>query len=340
MKFTIVDTSLVHGEERSKVKLLKSLPIDTTNVSSPSCLSCETDQDISEEWEDEAEEINTSNPLEDVTARGACADSAECVTSILDNGVPADPSIAAVENHEGQSTGAYDDEQSTKKMKYQFSRNAKSGHSKYLAPVTRQQLTASGNEDSRHSRESKLNEENSHFQSNSPDACENMPFQEGPSQNLSSTSSSAQGTCLGGSNEGTLNENCLDAELLPEKPLPLKLIDLNLPHIPPDFGTDEPFAMDMVHNHDNPCANKLSTPSETSEQPEPLKISDGGASIEQPSIMNGRRQSTRNRPLTTKALEALACGFFNTKRKRKRVEALPQNNSMPRSSRRVCEDNF
>lgn len=33
--------------------------------------------------------------------------------------------------------------------------------------------------------------------------------------------------------------------------------------------------------------------------------------------MNARRHSTRNRPLTTKALEALAFGFLSTKQKRK-----------------------
>ena len=35
---------------------------------------------------------------------------------------------------------------------------------------------------------------------------------------------------------------------------------------------------------------------------------------------NGQRQSTRNRPLTKKALEALANGFLDPKKKRKKLE--------------------
>ncbi|KAJ0113741.1 hypothetical protein Patl1_01053 [Pistacia atlantica] len=115
-----------------------------------------------------------------------------------------------------------------------------------------------------------------------------------------------------GSPDRSYEEDCLDREVSPEKPEHHTLIDLNLPQVSSDFGNDEPFT-DMV---------------------EELKLADDRDSRDKQLIMNNRRQSTRNRPLTTKALEALAFGYLSPKRKRKDAEA-PQSKSVSKTSRRV-----
>ncbi|XP_057476860.1 uncharacterized protein LOC130764573 [Actinidia eriantha] len=51
--------------------------------------------------------------------------------------------------------------------------------------------------------------------------------------------------------------------------------------------------------------------------------------------MNSRRHSTRNRPLTARALEALANGFLTTTRRRKNKEACPRQNSNSRPPRQA-----
>lgn len=74
---------------------------------------------------------------------------------------------------------------------------------------------------------------------------------------------------------------------------------------------------------------KSSSLPETVHELKPLNLPGAGASTtEQDSTMNSRRQSTRNRPLTTKALEALQWGFFHTNKKRKDGEA-PENSARP-----------
>ncbi|XP_078446614.1 uncharacterized protein LOC144715557 [Wolffia australiana] len=73
------------------------------------------------------------------------------------------------------------------------------------------------------------------------------------------------------------------------------LIDLNLPEFPPDFDS---------------C--------ETVEK-QPL--------WEEPAEVSARRQSTRNRPLTARALEALASGFLATRRKGKGSGRVPGRGS-------------
>ena len=61
-----MDTSLVHGEDRSKVKELRTLPVDTINTSKLSDLSSEIEQDSSEESQDKDEETNDLSLAEDI----------------------------------------------------------------------------------------------------------------------------------------------------------------------------------------------------------------------------------------------------------------------------------
>lgn len=345
-KFTIVDTSMLLVAEKPKVRELRSLHVQTASLSTLYNLSSENEQDTSKEFEDYAEETNTSNPEEDMIDREAFVNSSYCVTSNVNTGMPntPDPALVAVENHESQitsllnhesqSTSLLNDKCPSKIVKDKFSRKLTSGRLKYLAPIMRQKdLT-----DCKHGESScssgetisvdrKPIQDESHPQSNLPNACEVMEYQVDP-QHFSTASSLGKGS-PSGSNEGSVTMNCLDREGSPEKSQPWTLIDLNFPPVSPDLGTDEPLIKCMMQNNDNSSENKSSSLSETSEQPEPLKLPEVGESMEQqqPTIKS-QRQSTRNRPLTTRAWEALELDFCRTKRKRK-GETL-QNKSISR----------
>ncbi|XVE73276.1 hypothetical protein DITRI_Ditri11bG0104600 [Diplodiscus trichospermus] len=329
MKFTIVDTSLVQGTEHSKIRELRSLPLEVTSLSTPSSISSDSEESTSDDSEDEAEETSTSNAADAMADGGECM-GLDCAKSNSHIFIPhtSDTSLISVENKESHKTKL--DYEEKKVMKYNFSQKVQSGDSKYLASVTKQRgLTDCINGESRCivgniSADRMLNKDSSHCMSNSPDACEDVVFQTG-FQNLSPASSLSKGSS-GEGKEGIVTENCLHGEESPTKMQSHTLIDLNFPQVSMGFETNGPFFKETMQNSDNSGAHISFSQSETIMQPEPMKLPDKGPEVGQHSIMHNRRQSTRNRPLTTKALEALECGFFSPKRKRKAAEA-PQNNT-------------
>ncbi|KAG6396317.1 hypothetical protein SASPL_142465 [Salvia splendens] len=106
-------------------------------------------------------------------------------------------------------------------------------------------------------------------------------------------------------------------------PEPQLLIDLNLPHVPPEI-------------ENNYIAPNL--PNEPDIQPVQLHIlglaapSPVEASSEQQSVANTRRLSTRYRPPTTRALEAVAGGYLSVSRRRKGRDTSSLDAQPPRSS--------
>ncbi|XP_042518424.1 uncharacterized protein LOC122092155 isoform X2 [Macadamia integrifolia] len=406
MKFTIVDTSLVHGEEPSKVRELRSIPVDTTNTSIPTNISREPEGDSSDENVDYPNpahnqgDANTSSPSKVMFDRGSYSDTTNCIKHAMptycqdpSNG-PSDnhgnsyrniekqprktkcpvsqivngpgPSSGPSDNHvntnsntekqpkktrckviqiangPGPSSGPSDNLENTysntekqpRKTRCKVSQRVKPSQSNH-APVTkRRRLTACSHSETSRSRNSfsvapVQKQEEPSLQSNSPFASDNMVSLVRQSlDKVSSTGSSAKGS-PDESSEGILTGNCF-GELHNAKPQSQTLIDLNLPHAPPDFETEEPFTED-VDSLEDPKRSLL--PSEISQQPEDSKALRTNNANQQPTV-NARRQSTRNRPLTTKALEALACGFTNTKRRKRSAEALSREISIPRPSRR------
>ncbi|OMO63759.1 hypothetical protein CCACVL1_22292 [Corchorus capsularis] len=333
IKFTIVDTSLVQGLQRSKVRELRSLPLEFTRLSTPSSISSDSEEDTSDDSENEAEGTSTSNAAEVVAARGACMDLSDCVNSNSNAGIPhtSDSTIVSVENHESLNANLLDDDEEQKVLKHYFSRKVKCSNSKNLSPDTNKQgsRTDCFNEESscsveNVSAERMLTKDNSVCRSNSPDACEDMVFQRG-SQNLSPANSLAKGS-VNGRNEGVVTENCLHGEDSPIKSQSHTLIDLNVPQVSMDLETDEALVMETAQNGDNSGAHLPFFQSEITVQPEPSVVPDQVAEVKEQPIMQNRRQSTRSRPLTTKALEALESGYFSPKRKKRDADA-PQNNS-------------
>ncbi|KAI9123286.1 hypothetical protein K1719_006175 [Acacia pycnantha] len=110
-----------------------------------------------------------------------------------------------------------------------------------------------------------------------------------------------------------------------EKPQKRTMIDLNIPVSPEaevdefcNSKTSETLQNNTREDKDDSCAAMISNPEDNSEQPN----------------TNTRRQSTRNRPLTKKVLEAFAFGYLDRKEKRKGRDYLLDGSS-PRPSRRA-----
>ncbi|GAU11193.1 hypothetical protein TSUD_341830 [Trifolium subterraneum] len=126
------------------------------------------------------------------------------------------------------------------------------------------------------------------------------------------------------SHEGSVTENHQAGEGSAKNSETRMLIDLNFPQVPPDLSLEmEIPSSKAIQLNDDQWAHTLSSSSETTQLNVKPEIPDLNKE-HQPSIVN-RRQSTRNRPLTTKALEALEYGFLNSKRKRKNTESSDNN---------------
>ncbi|KAA8545139.1 hypothetical protein F0562_019972 [Nyssa sinensis] len=322
-KFTVVDTSLARGEHSSKVTELRSLPIETKNTSNVSSLSKEVESNSSEYSVDEPDSADMS--LKGQKRTNFSNNDKEILdNSSSDQKLQINDSEAAkklLENHHNQDTSTSNDKQSMGTIKHQFSRRTKLGHSKFLAPLMkRRRLTACAKAETSRSVENfmvgpELKQVEPNCLLNSPDAFKSVVSLVGPSQEkVPSRGSLAEGILeeessdiFNGSSDGikTSSEKI-------DKPLPRPLIDLNLPQIPSDSENGEFCTMEVDDNQGDPNAN------------------------EQQPLVNPRRQSTRNRPLTTKALEALASGWFlSTKRRRKDTESQMQEKPIQKPSRKT-----
>lgn len=118
-----------------------------------------------------------------------------------------------------------------------------------------------------------------------------------------------------GTRKAVLSTLCKDKETSTEKPKSWPLIDLNQPYPSPGCGTNEPLTDDV---HSSSLDSSLFT--ETKDQFELLNSSNDATGEEQP-VVKGRRQSSRSRELTTKALEAIALDLLGPKKRRKSMNS-------------------
>lgn len=350
MKFTVVDTSLACGEKSSKVRELKSLPVESLETINNSNLTSSrvTGGDSSEDSQDESDSADMSLNGQKNTTNSNHAKAISHSSSLTQRVSTNSPDAAKklVENNQDQNTNTSDDKHLRRNIKHQFSRRTKSGHSNYLAPlIKRRRLTACAKAET--SRAESLSvgplskQEKSHCMLGSSEASKNDVSQEGPSprEKASSISSSDGGSpedetvILGGTSVGMdLSHEKND------KPQTRPLIDLNLPQVQSDSENGERLATNVENSQVASTANGSCCSSDRNilmEDSKALRTSVNAGSAEEQPIMKPQRQSTRNRPLTTKALEALASGFLNTRRKRKGTEVQAEENPILRPSRRA-----
>ncbi|KAJ9131424.1 hypothetical protein P3X46_035084 [Hevea brasiliensis] len=295
-KFTIVDTSLIHAGKSSKVRELRYSPVDIIVTSEITKSSRKKESDSSEDSLD-----------------GHVRDATKMLSREEKNGKKC-----------SHNKDVIDSSGSEQKALNREIRNKFVESLQELSHVIENFSVSLGSK-----------QEGSYFALKSPEGGSNT-FQVNPPQKLSSNISLAEGS-LEENTGGLVGATCFGAETSHGENVKLQtpsLIDLNLPQFSLDCENDEPALMNVESspgaNADHQCF--LSNSDKT--DPGALSASvDDGPAIKQPSL-NPRRQSTRNRPLTTRALEALECGFLSVKRqKTSKVHA--QEISFSSSSHRV-----
>ncbi|MED6173445.1 hypothetical protein PIB30_059495 [Stylosanthes scabra] len=264
----------------------RKLRISSFRTLSMSTISSHSSGSDQGETENQAEQASSSNPVEESSDK--------------------------IESPDCTNNNNYEEREPSKEInKYRFVKNVISDCSKYLRPVKKPKLTT-GN----HGEFSDCTVSTS--------ADKKLDSNESSSQSYHCGESKSVPDMI---NEGSDIENYLvPGEETKTKTKTKMLLDLNLPLIEPELEVEieVPSSMIIQQNNDNQCENAPCFPSEVTQINETEEFSDGHE--EQKPIIVNRRQSTRNRPLTRKALEALECRFVNSKRKRKSLES-SQNNS-------------
>ncbi|KAK9139391.1 hypothetical protein Scep_009072 [Stephania cephalantha] len=344
MKFTIVDTSSTE-EEPLKIRELKTLPAGITiNTSTPSSSSSENDDENSEEEGEldyksmpsiDQRYADSSKSSKDILEKKLCPNTSENVSSLVKKEVQDNGSVIAdVSRH-----ASVVNDKNPRNVK--SGRRIKPGQLNHMAPVTkRRRLTACANSETSIMKNravpSEFKEENSSCHLNSTEANANADlevetYREKVPINCTAKSSS------NGNGERISTRHSLTAEQSEENAEPRTMIDLNLPHLPQDFGSGEPCNTGAATAQVDPSEKGSSLPTETNREQDShvMGTSNSVAGVENQPVAGARRQSTRNRPLTTRALEALECGFFNVKRRRRGAEDMVRDNLTPRASRRA-----
>ncbi|CAB4315635.1 unnamed protein product [Prunus armeniaca] len=326
-RFTVVDTSLVHGGKSSKVRELRCSPAVVTSVSKSTGLLREAEgnsKDLLGKHMPNATDISlndevnnfSSNCRTDTTVIGGTnqmttinnTDTAEKLESQLD-----------------KETRMSDNKQPRKTALHQFKRRAKYSHSNSIGPLKRRRLTACVKAETSCLIKncSEDLESESHDTLNSLDGVELVVSLVGPQQKESSITSlapvkeSSLGTLRGNSSGVHMSHGENEKHQTPESS------NLNLPQDSMDSRNSENFVVvSQETNADSPCLSSSG-----------MKHVDDDALGA--SNMNSRRQSTRNRPPTTRALEALADGFFSVKRRKKGTEVPIKEKPPSRSSRKA-----
>ncbi|WCJ43124.1 hypothetical protein M5689_023886 [Euphorbia peplus] len=297
-KITIVDTSLMHGGNPSKVRQLRFPPgiKDTSEMKissrkrkrpSKSSLDVRVSDDKTKLLN---EEKNICKPNQNKDTTDSC-DSDEPLNQKFLN--------KFVENLQDKHDLSAAN-QSARTIKHQFSRRSKSSSNNLVPIVKKRRLTACSNTDltrviKSFSAGQGSKQEGSCCSLNSPDRCGNS-CEVNPSQK-SSFATSLVGEGVEESSRSMSETPCLGVETFKDEHLKHQTpscIDLKQPQVPPDSEYDE------RAEHPNP---------------EALRASTDVCPVEQ-SDLNPRRQSKRNRPMTTRALEALECGFISMKRQK------------------------
>ncbi|XP_034222829.1 uncharacterized protein LOC117633222 isoform X1 [Prunus dulcis] len=326
-RFTVVDTSLVHGGKSSKVRELRCSPAVVTSVSKSTGLLQEAEgnsKDLLGKHMPDATDISlndevnnfSSNCRTDTTVIGGTnqmatinnTDTAEKLESQLD-----------------KETRMSDNKQPKKTALHQFKRRAKYSHSNSIGPLKRRRLTACVKAETSCLVKncSEDLESESHGTLNSLDGVELVVSLVGPQEKESSITSlapvkeSSLGTLRGNSSGVHMSHGENEKHQTPESS------NLNLPQDSMDSRNSENFVVfSQETNADSPCLSSSG-----------MKHVDDDALGA--SNMNSRRQSTRNRPPTTRALEALADGFFSVKRRKKGTEVPIREKPPSRSSRKA-----
>ncbi|KAM1301187.1 hypothetical protein ACFX2H_012262 [Malus domestica] len=341
VKFTVVDTSL-SNRKTSKVRELRSLPFELDASTSRS----DSDDDNEDASEDSTDKSNSADSLCSQrihVSKSICLGRSEFKISD-DKYFEYDTSewehqasgqgltTVTADLSKNENIDICNDMRRRKATKCQKIQKMVSEKENHVAPVLkrRQQLVDCNLTDTiptrNHFLQGPMLQQDACSSEDHPELREKTPSQVDLSEEkLSSTSTLSRGASPVNNGEGKRGDS-LRVETFHENPQCRTFFDLNMPPSL-DAETDEPFT--MTERQDDQTKQEPDTASHSTQPSECGDIS------ELQSAMNSRRQSTRNRPLTTKVLESFAYGFFDTKQKRKSRDEFPQDNSILRPSKRA-----
>ncbi|XP_010507844.1 PREDICTED: uncharacterized protein LOC104784512 isoform X1 [Camelina sativa] len=305
--FTIVDTSEANGVQGSTLKELRSLPVETGSsiANSPSYLS-ESEDNLSEESENKA-----GTTVKSMASR-------VCGGGSISSGKS---SSVNMENATSRSTVSVSERQQNKR-KGGRPRNPKLPVCKKRSSLADCTLRESGFFGENQSRKKKPLKK---MRPNPLEADRNVLLMGEEHIDKDRTLKPSSTSSVATDSYCRRNE---DREISPERSETREYFDLNVSQISLEREADgtDTVITDVVQNSESSCADQSSVQMDVEMQCKPQVIAD---------LLPGRRQSTRTRPLTTKALEAFAFGYLgNSKKKRKALEE-SRSKSRTKSTKRI-----
>ncbi|XP_052208284.1 uncharacterized protein LOC127812045 isoform X2 [Diospyros lotus] len=340
MKFTVVDTSL--GDRKTcKVRELRSLPLEVSKKTTFESHSEESDRDCSEVSSKDSDSgsadpilfdqdyVNDSNSKKTQSVTGVLPDDKDLKIGSPGCGI-VDPGNGTVENSMDISN-ACDGKQVCSQ------RRVEEDNLDNLAPVRKKQRKLSSctrAADITHalhgsSASPGMEHEEQSCCSETTDSSNRLYATSLPRKRVSTTGS-LKGRPVK-SSRGMLSNTSFNGEVPSNNPQQQTLIDLNLPRVSP--GSEAVFASTMClrDGEDDQTGKKP----ENCTEPKPCADVD---CCEQEQLNNNsRRQGTRNRPPTARALEALASGFLTINRRReKNKQVCTRKSSLSRASQRAA----
>ncbi|KAK7397198.1 hypothetical protein VNO78_18365 [Psophocarpus tetragonolobus] len=370
IKFTVIDTSLVHGGKLSDLREFKSVPVhsaDKVEVNAAGAHKGAKHMKEANHNNDMSRSIYQKLAVTSIHCEGKLLkvrelkylpveeeDASKKITGLLreskgrsDDDSPRvvednmlmyeeknisntdnqDNAKKMIESPQNQKTTVPSDNQLKRTIKHKFSRRGRSGHSNHaVLPTKRRRLTACAKADTSHIIENSsanLGSEEVAF------SIENVEDPVSCGKKGCIIPSLAEKSVEDNSEESILNEACqwksvcCDEDEKCESPLP---ITFNIHQVPWKSENDE---MMTMGKEDGQClkANDecLSTDTQVVVKEPPRTSCDVGSMEQQPS-MNSRRQSTRNRPLSLRALESLANEYLHHGQRRQKRKVIQTQN--------------
>ncbi|XP_062187074.1 uncharacterized protein LOC133890625 [Phragmites australis] len=353
MKFTVVDTSLVQGEEPSKVRSLRNLPTDANHGYMSSPQSGDSGSDSSQEHSDSEdssrpyEHINTDQSTTDVkyVSEEKNAPSIDKMDSsvlqkssfsststsnnghvstdqgfnILDNACSSTATILPVDVQRVHAATA------STEISFQFDQKINAESQVFLAPLSKRRRLVSCKTE-RTSRKNTEGNENHYWKQADKLLQHDVSGTNGASgeanpcvwgaipnssTNITFDVNSKQAYCRQLHNVPPNDETMVYKEKRQNR----HVIDLNIPQMPFDYESTVSYIVPPSDKNTQTMDIPLCS-SETKEMTDCLPDMDASSNVLYGELsFNSRRQGSRSRPPTARALEALACGFLGTKQK-------------------------
>ncbi|KAJ8766744.1 hypothetical protein K2173_007811 [Erythroxylum novogranatense] len=318
MKFTIVDSSMATGET-TKVRELRSLPVETSNITTSSTTSEGIERDSSVERVSDDSDLPSfdGNQSQSKLSRFLRINNANKRDKKDLSNVPK-RSVVALQAPNEKKVGKWKCSKQVEVAKGRATRRTKPGDRFRTARGTNPQKRLNACNHSECSTIntlviSKLKNDKAGCSLRIHDVMEINTFHNDPTQEKLSTDRYSSRASQSVGEECSSNCNSSSVANPQEKPLIRMLIDQNIPFMQ-DIET-EPLIVEMTE--------KLTD--QRSGQPGDANSLDTSKCQldDKQHNMNSRRRSMRNRPPTSKALESVAWGFLGVNQKRKSKDEFP-----------------